>query len=71
MSAHPANADIPTLDRRLIFKIDVRTFHLQADMGRNRPALRADARPAGAEYTGAIQRLPHRSGRHDCSGMVV
>ena len=40
--------------------------HLQADLGRNQPALPAYARAAGAEHACAIQRLPdHHLVAHD------
>jgi hypothetical protein len=34
---------------------------LQAELGRNRRAFSADARPAGSEHARLLQRLPHRT----------
>ena len=45
------------LDRRL-HSAHVRACHLQADLGRNRRAVPADARPAGGEHARPLQRLP-------------
>jgi SOS response associated peptidase (SRAP) len=42
-----------------LYCLNVRARHLQTDLGRNRCAVPADARPAGGEHARPLQRLPH------------
>jgi hypothetical protein len=51
-----------------LYFADVRPLHLQADMGRTRQALSADARSARQKYPSQLQRMPYGSGGHDRRG---